>query len=192
LLVEREVYDRALAGLKEIAANWKVGDPFSDWSNQGPQVSRDHFESILNYIEIGKAEGAKLLTGGGRNQDPANADGFYIDPTVFFDCTPDMRIVREEIFGPVLVVLPFSGEAEAIALANDSPYGLAAGFWTGSIARSQRVANALQAGQVFINRYGCYDHASPFGGWKESGWGQDLAKASLGLYTKTKAIWYAY
>ncbi|MDR1430701.1 MAG: aldehyde dehydrogenase family protein [Propionibacteriaceae bacterium] len=192
LLVECEVYDQVLAGLKAHADAWKVGDPFSAWSNQGPQVSRDHFEKILEYIQIGKAEGAKVLTGGTRNTDGANSAGFYLNPTIFYDCTASMRIVQEEIFGPVLTVIPFSGEAEAVAIANDSPYGLAAGLWTNDIARSQRVANALRAGQVFINRYGCYDHASPFGGWKESGWGQDLARASLNLYTKAKAIWYSY
>jgi aldehyde dehydrogenase (NAD+) len=192
LLVEREVYDEVLAGLQAHAETWRVGDPFSDWSDQGPQVSAEHFRKVLDYIEIGKAEGAKLLCGGGRNADPANASGHYIDPTIFYDCTSAMRIATEEIFGPVLAVLPFSGEAEAIEIANDTPYGLAAGLWTADIGRSQRVANALQAGQVFINRYGCYDHASPFGGWKESGWGQELARASLGLYTKPKAIWYAY
>ncbi|MGC4154937.1 MAG: aldehyde dehydrogenase family protein [Propionicimonas sp.] len=192
LLVERPVYDRVLAGLAEHYANWRVGDPFSEWSNQGPQVSEEHFNSIMNYIRIGLDEGARLLVGGGRNVEAGNENGFYLNPTVFVDCTNDMRIAQEEIFGPVLTVIPFDGEEEAIRIANDSPYGLAAGFWTSDIAKSQRVANALQAGQVFINRYGCYDHASPFGGWKESGWGQDLARASLSLYTKPKAIWYAH
>jgi aldehyde dehydrogenase (NAD+) len=144
----------------------------------------------MGYIGIGQAEGARLLVGGDRNTEGDNARGFYLNPTVFVDCANDMRIAQEEIFGPVLTVIPFEGEDEAIRIANDSPYGLAAGFWTSDIARSQRVANALEAGQVFINRYGCYDHASPFGGWKESGWGQDLARASLSLYTRPKAIWY--
>ena len=104
-----------------------------------------------------------------------------------------MRVAREEIFGPVLVVIPFETEEEAVAIANDSPYGLAAGFWTNDVARTQRVANALQAGQIFINRYGCYDYASPFGGYKESGWGRECGARSLKkLYTKAKAIWYAH
>jgi aldehyde dehydrogenase (NAD+) len=192
LLVERPVYDQVLDGLARRYADWRVGDPFSDWSNQGPQVSQEHFDSILGYIGIGQAEGARLLVGGDRNTEGENARGLYLNPTVFVDCTNDMRIAQEEIFGPVLTVIPFEGEDEAIRIANDSPYGLAAGFWTSDIARSQRVANALEAGQVFINRYGCYDHASPFGGWKESGWGQDLARASLSLYTRPKAIWYSY
>ncbi|MCL2482321.1 MAG: aldehyde dehydrogenase family protein [Propionibacteriaceae bacterium] len=192
LLVERPVYDAVLEGLAQKYTQWRVGDPFSDWSNQGPQVSKEHFETILGYIQIGRNEGAHLLCGGDRNTVGDNAQGYYINPTVFVDCTNKMRIAQEEIFGAVLTVIPFDGEAEAIQIANDSPYGLAAGLWTSDIGTSQRVANALQAGQIFINRYGCYDHASPFGGWKESGWGQDLAKASLSLYTKPKAIWYAY
>lgn len=192
LLVQRPVYKRVLEGLFAQYESWKVGDPFAETSNQGAQVSEEHFKSILGYIEIGKGEGARVLCGGGANTEGTNAEGYFINPTIFYDCDNNMRTSREEIFGPVLSVIPFDTEAEAVAIANDSPYGLAAGFWTGDIARSQRVANALQAGQVFINRYGCYDLASPFGGFKESGWGKECAIHSLEHYTKTKAIWYAY
>lgn len=193
LFVQRTCYQEVLDGLKEMAAKWKVGDPFNPENNQGAQVSREHFESIMRYIEIGKNEDhAKLLTGGGRNTEGENAKGYFIDPTIFYDCTNDMRISREEIFGPVLAVIPFDTEEEAVAMANDSPYGLGSGFWTNDVARTQRVANALQAGMVFINKYGCYDPASPFGGYKESGWGRECGSRSLELYTKAKAIWYAH
>lgn len=192
LLVQRSVYERVLEGLKSHYGVWRVGDPFDESMHQGAQVSEDHFNSIMHYIEIGCQEGAKLLCGGTRNVQGSNGRGFFINPTIFYDCTNQMRIAREEIFGPVLAVIPFDTEQEAISIANDSPYGLAAGLWTGDISRSQRVANALQAGQVFINRYGCYDLASPFGGYKESGWGRECAIHSLDLYTKPKAIWYAY
>ena len=192
LLIERPVYDQVLDGLLAQYRQWKVGNPFDPDIQQGAQVSKEHFDSIMNYIDIGKKEGGRLVCGGDQNVEGDNKNGYFINPTIFADCNNDMRIAREEIFGPVLTVIPFTTEEEAIRIANDSPYGLAAGFWTGNIARSQRVANALQAGQIFINRYGCYDFASPFSGYKESGWGQELAATSLKLYTKSKAIWYAY
>ncbi len=192
LFVERPVYQKVVDGLVEQAKSWKVGDPFDPSNHQGAQVSKDHFDSIMNYIEIGKQEGARLVCGGDRNVEGSNANGYFINPTIFADCTNEMRISREEIFGPVLVVIPFDTEEEAVAMANDSPYGLAAGFWTADIARTQRVAKQLQAGQIFINRYGNYDPASPFGGNKTSGWGKECAKVSLENYTHAKAIWYAY
>ena len=192
LLVERPIYETVLTGLLEAFKKWRVGDPFDPNNHQGPQISQQHFDKIMHYIEIGKQEGAKLLCGGAPNTVGENSTGFYIDPTIFYDCTHEMRISQEEIFGPVLVVIPFDTEEEAIQLANDTDYGLAAGFWTNDTARVQRVANALQAGMIFVNQYGCYDHASPFGGYKQSGWGQELAHTSLRLYTKSKAIWLAY
>ena len=192
LLVQRSVYDRVVQGLIDYAEkNWKVGDPFDPETTQGAQVSEAQFNRIMNYIEIGKAEGAKLLLGGTRNTEGTNANGFFIDPTIF-ECTNDMRVAREEIFGPVLCVIPFDTEEEAIRIANDTSYGLGAGFWTNDVSRTQRVANALQAGQIFINKYGCYEHTSPFGGYKESGWGMECGNLSLDLYTRRKSIWYAY
>ena len=192
LLVQKPVYERVLAGLAERYKTWKVGDPFDPTTNQGAQVSREHFESIMKYIEIGKQEGCRLICGGDRNVEGANARGYFINPTIFADCNNQMRIAREEIFGPVLAVIPFETEEEAVEIANDSNYGLGAGFWTNDVARTQRVANALKAGQIFINKYGCYEHTSPFGGYKESGWGMECGALSLDLYTKRKSIWYAY
>ena len=192
LLVQRTVYDKVCRGLAEKYKTWKVGDPFDPASDQGAQVSKAHFETIMGYIEAGKAEDARLLCGGDRNVEGDNAKGYFINPTIFTDCNNNMKIAREEIFGPVLTVIPFDTEEEAVAIANDTDYGLAAGFWTNDVARTQRVANALQAGQIFINRYGCYDPASPFGGYKESGWGRECGSRSLELYTKAKAIWYAH
>ena len=192
LLVQKPVYDRVLDGMAKRYETWKVGDPFDPTVNQGAQVSKEHFESILRYIEIGKEEGGRLVCGGGRNTDGDNAKGYFINPTIFADCNNQMRIAREEIFGPVLTVIPFETEEEAVAIANDSPYGLAAGFWTNDVARTQRVSKALKAGQVFINKYGCYEHTSPFGGYKQSGWGMECGNLSLDLYTKRKSIWFAY
>ena len=193
LLVQRTVYDRVLQGMVDYAEkNWKVGDPFDPTTTQGAQVSEAQFNRIMNYIEIGKQEGGKLILGGDRNVEGSNAKGFFINPTIFADCTNDMRIAQEEIFGPVLTVIPFDTEEEAVRIANDTTYGLGAGFWTNDVSRTQRVANALQAGQIFINKYGCYEHTSPFGGYKQSGWGMECGNLSLDLYTKRKSIWYAY
>ncbi len=193
LLVERPVYEQVLEGLKERSKNWKVGDPFDPSTDQGAQCTKEQFDRIMNYIEIGKKEGAKLLIGGDRNVEGDNAKGLFINPTIFYDCNNQMRIAREEIFGPVLTVIPFDTEEEAIEIANDSEYGLGSGFWTNDVARTQRVANALKAGMVFINRYGCYEVSSPFGGWKVSGFGgMECGDLSLDLYTKRKTIWMAY
>jgi len=192
LLVQRPVYDRVVEGVAKIAKGYRLGDPFDPSSDQGPQVSKAHMESILRHIEAGKREGARLVAGGTRDVSGANADGYYVRPTVFADATNDMSIAQEEIFGPVLVIIPFDTEDEAVAMANDSIYGLAAGLWTNDVARAHRVAKRLQAGQVFVNRYGCYDYASPFGGWKQSGWGKEYALHSLASYTKMKAIWIAH
>jgi aldehyde dehydrogenase (NAD+) len=192
LFVQRPVYEQVVEGIAKRAEAYKCGDPFDPSSDQGPQVSKAHMESILRYIEIGKQQGARLVAGGYRDTEGANADGYFVRPTIFADVKNDMTIAREEIFGPVLCILPFDTEEEAVRWANDTIYGLAAGLWTNDVARAHRVAKQLQAGQVFVNRYGCYDFASPFGGFKQSGWGKEYAIHSLASYTKMKAIWIAH
>lgn len=192
LLVQKPVYDKVLQGLIQCNKSWKVSDPFDEMSNQGAQVSYEQFNKIMNYIEIGKSEGANLILGGDRNIVGTNANGYFINPTIFADCNNTMRISREEIFGPVLSIIPFTTEEEAIEIANDSIYGLAAGFWTNDVARTQRMSKALKAGQIFINKYGCYEHSSPFGGHKQSGWGMECGDLVLDLYTKRKSVWYAH
>jgi aldehyde dehydrogenase (NAD+) len=192
LFVQRPVYESVVEGIAKYADGYKCGDPFDPASDQGPQVSQAHMESILRYIEIGKEQGARVVAGGSRDTVGANAEGYYVRPTIFADVTNDMTIAQEEIFGPVLCVIPFDTEEEAVRMANDTIYGLAAGLWTNDVARAHRVAKQLQAGQVFVNRYGCYDFASPFGGFKQSGWGKEYAIHSLASYTKMKAIWIAH
>ncbi|WP_027417626.1 aldehyde dehydrogenase family protein [Aneurinibacillus terranovensis] len=189
LFVQRGIYDKVIDGIVKFASSYKLGDPFDPTSDQGPQCSEEHMERILGYIQSGIEEGARVVVGGERDVEGEKANGFYIKPTIFADVTNDMKIAREEIFGPVLCIIPFDTEEEVVQMANDTIYGLAAGLWTRNIARAQRVANQLEAGQVFINRYGCYDFASPFGGFKQSGWGKEYAIHSLESYTKTKAIW---
>jgi aldehyde dehydrogenase (NAD+) len=192
LLVERTIYKQVVEKIAEYANSYKCGDPFDSESDQGAQISKSHMESILNYIEIGKKEGARLVAGGERDISGENGKGYFVRPTIFADVDNKMTIAQEEIFGPVLCIIPFDTEEEAIAIANDTIYGLAAGLWTNDVSRANRVARKLQAGMVFINKYGCYDFASPFGGWKQSGWGKEYAIHSLQSYTKTKAIWMAY
>jgi len=192
LLVQRPVYDRVVEELAKYADGYKCGDPFDPESDQGPQVSEAHMESILRYIDSGKEQGARVAAGGYRDTEGENAEGYYVRPTIFADVRNDMKIAQEEIFGPVLCVIPFDTEEEAVRIANDTIYGLAAGLWTNDVARAHRVAKKLDAGQVFVNRYGCYDIASPFGGFKQSGWGKEYAIHSLASYTKMKAIWIAH
>ncbi|NBX77309.1 MAG: aldehyde dehydrogenase family protein [Proteobacteria bacterium] len=187
ILIEDSIYDKVVAALGERANRIKLGDAFEEGVDQGPQAHQAHFKKVLDYIEIGKKEGAKLVCGGVSEQP--NKKGFFVRPTIFSEVKPEMRIAQEEIFGPVLVAIRFKTEEEAIRIANQTPYGLAAGLWTSDLSRAHRVAAKLDSGMVFVNRYGCYDFASPFGGFKQSGWGKEMAIHSLDAYTKTKSVW---
>ncbi|HTF35829.1 MAG TPA: aldehyde dehydrogenase family protein [Myxococcota bacterium] len=188
-LIQRRLYHDFVRRLAEKAEAVVCGDPFDPASEQGPQCNRPQFEKVLGYIEIGRREGARVRAGGGPDVKGPNAVGFFVRPTIFDEVGPQMRIAREEIFGPVLCVLPFEDEDEAVRLANANDYALAAGLYTRDLARAHRVARRLDAGMVFVNRYGCYDFASPFGGFKQSGWGKEMALHSLDAYTRTKSVW---
>ncbi len=192
LFVHERHYERVLAGLIARAEATVCGDPFAADTTQGPQCHRAHFESVLRYIDIGREEGATVVAGGGADVRGANANGYFVRPTIFTDVENHMRIAQEEIFGPVLTVQRFRDEDEVVAAANDVTYGLAAGFWTADVSRALRVAERLQAGMIFINRYGCYDLVSPFGGIKQSGWGKDLGRPVLDAYTQQKSVWIAF
>lgn len=191
-LIQEGVYTRVAEALAKKAEAVVCGDPFNARTQQGAQCHEAHFRKILSYVDIGKQDGARLLAGGSRDTNAGNEKGLFIRPTIFGEVKSNMRIAREEIFGPVLCLLRFREEAEAIEKANDTPYGLAAGVYTGDATRAHRVADRLEAGMVFVNHYGCYDFASPFGGIKQSGWGKEMALHSLAAYTKTRSIWIRY
>ncbi len=191
-LIQESIYDKAVAFLVRRAKSVVLGDPFDPKTQQGAQAHKEHYKKILNYIEIGKKEGATLLVGGETENNPLLTKGFFIGPTIFGDVKNSMRIAQEEIFGPVLCLIKFKTEEEAIHIANDTPYGLAAGLYCDDAKRAHRVANRLEAGMVFVNHYGCYDFASPFGGCKQSGWGKEMGRHSLSEYTKVKSVWIRY
>ncbi|HUL71416.1 MAG TPA: aldehyde dehydrogenase family protein [Gemmatimonadales bacterium] len=189
LLVERSVKDQVVQQLVERARKLTPGDPFAKETRLGAIASQKQQKRVLGYIEKGRSEGARLLVGGKPAQ--VNGRGFFVEATVFDDVTPEMTIAQEEIFGPVLAVLPFETTEEAIRIANQSLYGLAAGLWTRDVAKAHRVAHAIRAGTVWINSYNVYDPVAPFGGYKQSGFGRDLGRHALENYTETKTVWVA-
>jgi len=190
-LIHDSIYEQVLEKLIEKAEAIKCGNPFAEDVDQGPQCNRAQFEKILEYIEIGKTE-AKLVAGGHADTTGDNANGYYIRPTIFSEVPQNSRIAQEEIFGPVLSCSRFSTTQEAIDMANSTAYGLAAGIYTSDVSRAHSVASKIDAGMLFVNRYGCYGLSSPFGGFKQSGWGKEMAIHSLSSYTKTKCVWVYY
>jgi p-cumic aldehyde dehydrogenase len=184
LYVHRSIYDRFIAGLAAVAESFAVGNGRDPATMLGPLVSKKQQERVLGYVEAGKAEGAELITGGTAVGDT----GYYVAPTVFGNATPDMRIVREEIFGPVVAATPFDDLDEVVRQANDSNYGLAANIWTRDLKTAHKTAARIKAGSVWLNCHGIVDSALPFGGYKESGWGREVSEDGVLLYTETKTV----
>lgn len=188
LLVHRDIQDALVERLVAVAATWVVGDPLEDTTRVGPLITDGHLRRVLSYIDAGVAQGARVATGGTRVLE--DSGGHFLAPTIFDGARNDMRIAQEEIFGPVLTVIPFSTEAEAIALANDTPYGLAASIYTENVRIAHRMARAIKAGTIGINAYSEGDLTTPFGGFKQSGFGgHDKSVHAHDQYTELKTIW---
>jgi len=187
LLVERSIKDKFLPMVVEALKGWKPGNPLDPQTTVGALVDTQQMNTVLSYIEAGHKDGAKLLAGGKRTLEETG--GTYVEPTIFDGVTNAMRIAQEEIFGPVLSVIAFDTEEQALRMANDTEYGLAAGVWTQNIRRALTMAEKLQAGTVWINTYNVYDTASPFGGYKQSGFGREMSAHALEHYTQVKSVW---
>ena len=191
LFVQEKVYDEFVHKMVGKAKSRKLGDPFDPATEQGPQVSQEQMDRVLGYIETGKKEGAKLLVGGADRPaaaSGAHAKGYYVQPTVFTDVTDEMKIAKEEIFGPVMSILKFKDVDEVVERGNRSFYGLAAAVWTKDVSKAIRMANSLRAGTVWVNCYDVFDAAAPFGGFKMSGIGRELGQYALQLYTEVKTV----
>ena len=188
LLVQRPVYDEFVRRFVAAAESWPVGDPFDPATRVGPLVSEEHLERVLSYVHLAQEEGAKLLTGGERLTDGALAEGNYLAPTVFADADNSMRVCQEEIFGPVEMVMPFDEVDEAIAIANDSRYGLAGMVWTKNLDTAHKVAQEVRTGTMWVNCFFVRDLRAPFGGYKESGLGREGGDHSHGFFTEAKAV----
>ncbi|WP_316898834.1 betaine-aldehyde dehydrogenase [Pseudodesulfovibrio indicus] len=189
ILVQDKLHDRFVAALKARMERIVVGNGFDEKTQMGPLISAAHRAKVEEYVAIAAAEGANLVLGGKRPDDPALADGYFYLPTLFTDCGNHMRIVREEVFGPVITVERFTDEAEAVWRANDTIYGLSAGFWTRDPDRMERVSAALRFGTVWVNDFNVYFVQAPWGGYKQSGLGRELGKIGLEEYTEVKHIY---
>ena len=188
LLVDRSIKNEFIDKLAARARKMAPGDPLDPKTRFGAIASKKQLDTVMKYIESGRKEGASLVAGGERT-DIGTGKGYFVQPTVFSDVKPEMTIAREEIFGPVLAAIEFADLDEAIAKANDSQYGLAAGVWTRDIKKAHYVARKLQAGTVWVNTYNVYDTAAPFGGYKQSGFGREMSAHALEHYTQVKSVW---
>ena len=184
LYIQDKIYDQVVAGVAEIAKGTRLGAGHLPDSQMGPVVSAEQMERVLGYIEKGRAEGGEVVAGGARHGN----QGYFVQPTVFAGCAPDATIVREEIFGPVVVATPFKSVDEIAAVANDTPFGLAASIWTNDLSLAHRLTRRLKAGTVWVNTHNVVDPNLPFGGFKQSGIGRENGAAAIDLYTETKTV----
>jgi aldehyde dehydrogenase (NAD+) len=188
VFVERPIYSEVVDRLAAFAAGLRVGNSLDPETQIGPIVSQRQLDRVLGYLDAGRSEGARIASGGGRRTTGDLAAGYFVDPTVLADARDDMTVVREEIFGPVVCVLPFDDIDEVVRRANDTPYGLGAGVWSRDVGTAHKVAHAIKAGTVWVNSYLVLDAAVPFGGYKMSGFGKELGLQSLEPYLDVKSV----
>ena len=188
-LIHRSIHDEFVERFLKLARTARMGNPLEETTQVGPITTRAQYQKVLGYIDIAKQQGATCVLGGGPAERPEIGDGWFVEPTVFTGVTPDMRIAQEEVFGPVLSVIPFDSDEEAVAIANGSIYGLAAGVWTSSIGRCLTMARALEAGTVWINTYRVSSPLSPFGGYKRSGFGRESGLLAIREFVQEKSVW---
>ena len=184
LFVHESQFDEVVEGVAEQAGKMKIGSGMDPQCDMGPLVSQIQLDRVCGYLESGLDEGAQAVVGGKK----ADSDGFFVEPTVLVNTNPDMKVIREEIFGPVVAAIPFNDPEEIVNTANDSIYGLAAAVWTRDISKGHKIAKRLRAGNVWVNCYNIFDAALPFGGYKQSGWGREMGHEAIDLYTETKSV----
>jgi phenylacetaldehyde dehydrogenase len=184
LFVEKKIFDRVVEGIAENASRIKLGFGLDPATEMGPLISEEQQRRVCGYLDSGYEEGARALSGGRK----LDGKGYFVQPTVLVDTRPEMKVIREEIFGPVVAATPFTDPEEVLLAANDSMYGLAAAVWTRDVSKAHMFSSRLKAGTVWINCYNVFDAALPFGGYKQSGWGREMGREVFNLYTQTKSV----
>ena len=187
--MQESIHDAFVDKVVELARQARMGDPMEFETQVGPVTNIAQYQTVLDYIDIAKSEGAETVLGGGKAVRPECGDGWFVEPTIFTGVTNDMRIAQEEVFGPVLSVIPFRDDDEAVAIGNDVIFGLAAGVWTQNIGRAITMAEKLRAGTVWVNTYRAVSFLSPFGGYKRSGIGRESGQDMIKEYLQHKSVW---